>query len=257
MKKMLTCLAVIALSLPTITWAGWIIENQNADPDTGATQALYVQDGKAMAGNPNQGLKVIFDVNNSKIFFVNPEQKAFWSGTPEEFSKARAKANEAAMKKYLEQVPPEQKEMFKARIKQIQKANQSKSKGPKPVTQVKKTGQSMEIAGKATQKHQVFLKGKLVAEMWLTPDVKLGDEVNIKAMQKMTNALSNEVDYASSDQVLALFEEGYPLRVVEYEDGDQNETERAGKVLKKDIPAEYFEVPKSYKKVILDKLDFE
>jgi hypothetical protein len=45
--------------------------------------------------------------------------------------------------------------------------------------------------------------------------------------------------------------------VVEYEDGEQNETQRVGKVIKKDIPAEYFEVPQSYKKITLDKLNFE
>lgn len=254
---MLACLAMITLFLPTFAWAGWIIEDQEVDPDTGATQALYVQDEKAMAGNPNQGVKVIFDVKNSKLFFVSPEQKAYWSGTPEEFSKAKIVAMEAAMKKYMAKVSPEQKKMFQAQMKAMKQAALKKSQTPIPVAKVKKTNETKELAGKKTQKHQIFIKGNLVAEMWITPEINLSDEVDIKAMNKMIQSLSDEVDYSSSKQVVSLFENGYPLRVVEYEDGEQNETQRVGKVIKKDIPAEYFEVPQSYKKITLDKLNFE
>lgn len=116
--KMFVCVVFITMAVSDC-FGGWIFTEKGEE----GAKTSYIQDNKIKIVEPDQ--IQIFDLNNNTIIIANPNQKSFWSGTPEEFADYGKKSLEN-IKESIDQemawMPTKQRESFKEdMLEQIKK----------------------------------------------------------------------------------------------------------------------------------------
>lgn len=253
-------LVSIFLLLASQAFAGWVIEEVSGYPEGEETrETIYFQKNKIKTVDSEQIM--IFDLEKGMLYFLNPDREIYWSGTPEEFQEAMKEAMKLAMEKMLEkmleEMAPEQREAYKQFMEGMEEETKEATPEKKVKVEVKKTSEKASVAGYSTQKYQVWVDGELKEELWISTEINLKDEIDLKKFVQFIQALSGageEESYESSPEYMGLMKQGYWLRSINYSLGKKGTVREATKVEKKRVPDSEFEVPKSYRKVSIGEM---
>ena len=111
MKTKGILLVFISLFLVSQAVAGWVIKevttNYEGDKDT---TIIYAQ--KNMIKSVDSQI-MIFNLEKGLIYFIVPERKIYWRGTPDEFQNGMEEGKKQMMEEQLKKMNPEQREAYK------------------------------------------------------------------------------------------------------------------------------------------------
>jgi hypothetical protein len=216
MKTRTILVAMIILAGAIQTQAGWVIEQNTILPDGKQTnQVLYIQNNKmAMAGDQ----QVIFNVETQEITVIMPDQGTYMTFPPQ-------------MIESMGKMAPEWQGAL----------------------EIKQTPDADKIAGYLASKYQVLVDGKLVQEVWMAKDLKIGEDLDLQKFAHMSASQAPRSTYQSSHEYQDFMKMGYPLKQVQYQ-GDGKIIIEVTKIKKEDVPASRFEVPAGLKEVNMQQM---
>lgn len=244
-------LLIILMSSPV--FAGWIF-TENSE---GEIQMTYIQGNKIKFVKPEQ--ITIFNLNENKLIFINPKDRTYWSGKPEEFVEASQKSIamlEKQMDEQLSNLPPDQRNSVQKALK-----NQKKPSSYVQLTvDIKHTDQTGTIIGYPVKKYEIWLNGKLRQEQWIASGIQINKDISPDLFRKFLYSL--KTDTFQDDQpnmmllpnVTDLLNIGWPLKRIDYDEDGYPETEETIKAEQVSIPGSAFEVPEHYQRISLMEL---
>ncbi len=253
MKMKTFLIAMILLLITSQIFAGIIIKEMDMEDSTMTT--IYIQSNKIKVVSSDNVF--MFNVNNGKICLISPEKKVYWIGKPEEMAESVEKFKQKSMDEYLSKMTPEQKKAYKQYMKQEDKSADEKAKKKIDVS-IKKTSIKANIAGYSTYKYKILVNGKLKEELWISPNVKFENEVDIDKMENLMNKFrkamgEGEDSYENTEEYKKYVIRNYPLKRIHYRSDGKSVTITKS-ILKKKIDNKIFDMPGDYKKIELIEL---
>ena len=158
------------------------------------------------------------------------------------------------MEAQISKMPPAQQ----AAIRKAMAAYMPKARKdtPPPKVKIENTDQKSVVAGYPVNLKKVFVNGKLAYELWVSPKIILGKDLDMKKFGKMMSAfkgLAGEREAAAwSPSVIDLLEKGWSLKFASFAPGDKKIENYVEKVTNEKIDTKLFSVPADYKKMNLD-----
>lgn len=254
MRVLFLFVAVVwGMMTPALSAAGWMFVSEGG----GEKGITTIDDNQLKYTAPDHTM--IFDLNENRITFINPQEKTFWSETPQSFAQQARMSRENIGKmldEQLKQVPKEQRETLEKVLRQQVKPMVS---GPPPQVTVQATGKTDKIAGRKVEQYLVLVNGEKKEELWIAPSISLEKDFDItrygRMMRDFQAALGNSEEAALSEPVvMALLKKGWPLRTVMYDEYGYPETEEVVEIEEKEIPPTEFDVPKGYERMAKDQI---
>lgn len=257
MKRFIAAaLAIAALVLTTTSPARAGYRLEEIDPEfPGEVTTTVFQAGKARIDGALEGLTIVVDVKGGEGWLIDKALKRYAGGPlaklaeelrkleEQDLAEAAAEAREASGEEPGEETAEE-----------TGAAEESAPEPEKPRSiEVKDAGAGEKLLGYETRRHQVFVDGELLEELWIAPKLEIAKEIDLAAfstaMQQMLGGgLSAGQGYEESPAYLALRASGYPLRQVLYFVGEKS-TLSVTSVTQQTFPAEDFAVPKGFARI--------
>ena len=211
--------------------AGWIMVEQNGDK-------TLISNGRLKG--TSEGVSWILNGPKKEMSFIDDGQKIYWQGTIDDYCSSMTDMMDQMMKN----IPEDQRKMME---QMMAKGNQT----PGQKVDVVKTGEGKKIAGFNTLKYKVLVNGELFEEVWLTTDAAVMKEYKplVPVIQKFNSCMGimgMEFMPEKSAEYQKLWEIGFHLRSVRYEDGNPETDTDVVKMEKADIPGKEFQVPAGY-----------
>jgi len=217
---------------------------------------LLIQDNKMLFKDTTNNVSTLFDFDKDQMIVLDHNSQTFTVIDPEAFVKAvekYTKKMEKMRQKHLESLPPEQREMVEKMIKQ-RELKSGKDESGKIVISIKSSDESTNISGYKASKYEVFHNDKLNEELWLTNDLDIQNELELKKMSnlmtefKKVNKRLGDDTVVNEDAFINLFANGgFPLKTVDRSFGETVYIEEVVDIKKQDIPKEDFKLPSGYK----------
>lgn len=239
------CALVLLLAL---TWppgparAGLVITEGQGE----SLAQTYIQANKLRYDNSGQ--VTIFDLNQGTMILLQPARKLYWAGTPEDFARQVKSAVDAQLDAELKALPEEERQVLK------DDARRPALEAPaKVVVKVERGAQVETLAGHPARKHQVFVEGQLIEEVWIAEDLDLTKELDPdKYAGLLLQTRSDDYsDWEFDPQVRALRTRGLEMKSVRMAVTGPEESAVVQKVEKKQLPDSTFAVPPGYKKATM------
>ncbi len=269
MNKFSLILFQIFLALILFTgplYAGIVMEQVRYElktPDKKDKGLLLIQDNKMLFKDTTNNVSTLFDFDRDQMIVLDHNNQTFTVIDPDAFVKAvedYTKKAEEMRQKHIESLPPEQREMVEKMIKEREQESGKDSIG-KIVISIKNSEVSEEISGYKASKYEVFHNNKLNEELWLTNDLNLQDELDLKKMSnlmtefKKVNKRLGDDTVVNEDAFINLFASGgFPLKTVDRSFGETVYIEEVVDVKKEDIPKDNFKLPSGYKERSVNEL---
>jgi hypothetical protein len=260
MKARILLAMAFSLLLASNAYAGWIIESGTTMQDGEQSKdVVYIQDNKMKIVSwegQSVGEIMIFDVEKGTMCVCMPERKIYFCGTPDELKKSSEEMADKMKEAMMAQMPPEQREAYKEMM-EMEAGEEGAAPEKKATYEVKKTSEKASIAGFSTVKYQVFMNGELDQELWIASKVRAVDELDMGKMMNMMKGMSGSgehVSFTSTQEFLEVTRQGFPLKTVHYESGEQSEVEEAVRIEKKKIPASELKPPEDYRELTMEQV---
>jgi len=248
-KSLLTSLFILMLSANL--FAGSIIKIKSVQTmynDTTTTvDVIYIQDGKIRSETIDDGYTSITIMDPKKGVMINIEtsENSYTIITKEDFSKFIQQIK-MQKEKMLAQLPEEQREMMSIMFDQ-----QMEEMKNQPKTEHKKVG-TEKFNDYNCEVYHGFIQEEKTEEMWIAPwkNMKLKDEyVSVfksmeKFFMKITENMGEFSDMIEDEFDSEMFDKGFPVKTIEYEDGVPIIVETLEEVTEKELSPSLFEVPK-------------
>ncbi|NOX65575.1 MAG: DUF4412 domain-containing protein [Chlorobi bacterium] len=250
-KAMITFFLVLIFSANL--FAGGIVKLKSVQKPQGTTyeDIIYVQNGKLrMESNGDEDKTItIIDPEKGTMIDIDKADNSYIVLTQEDFRKFSQKMK-MQKEEMLKQLPEEQREAMSKMIDQ--QMGQMKNQ---PKTEFKKVGNE-KVNGYDCEVYQGFKSGTKVKEIWITPweNIKLKDEyIKVfkglkKFFQQMTDNMGEYGKMIENEFDSEMFDKGFPVKTIEYEDGNQVLVETIEEVTEKELSPVLFEVPKNMTK---------
>lgn len=243
----------------THTSAGWIIKEKIYDTDNKeiTNQIVFIQDNKIK--QVGEDFTTVFNLDDNTITLYRPEIRIYWKGTVDEYKREMHETYEIMMKMELEKIPSDQQESAEEMFKKMMKVMENPDLTTEPSMDVliRQTADNENIAGYNSSKYQVFINGILKEDIWVSEEVNVSEDLDIRKFYHQVYQLSggfrDDFEYQSGAQYIQLIEKGYFLRSKDYQYGFQTITE-VTEITEKDLPESEFDIPAGYKKVSLPDL---
>ena len=245
-RKAAGLLLSFVLSCPLPALAGWVVtEGQGED-----RSLTYIQNNRIKYEDSEQA--TIFDLERGTMTVLQPRTKRYWTGSPQDFTLQMKAAVDAQLESELAGLPPEQRQALKeaAGISEAPHAPPATPAGPALAVQVQRTDQVDRVAGHAARKHQIWVEGRLVEEVWIAEDLDLARELDpAKFANLLAQAKGDDLgDWEFDPQVRQLRAKGLELKSVRHGATGPEEAGVVQRVEQKDLPAHIFEVPAGYER---------
>ncbi len=252
-------LRVALLTLAVLFWStgalgGWVIVDRDQDGQEFTTfiqeNSFKYEDSEAVT---------IFNVSKDMLTFIRPDKKMYWAGSPKEFQKELRTASDEFTKEQMASVPPEQRDAFKTMMNQEHGEESAEPSAKKTFhVEVKGPMETDTIAGQQASKYEIWVNGVLKEATWVTELEGLKKDMDVKQFTMMTGEMigGSFLGWEDAPEVVAMRTKGFPLRTVEYEDGEAVYTSEVVKLEKKNFPPEFFTVPAGMRKVTVKEIMF-
>jgi hypothetical protein len=228
--------ATLLLLVGSSARAGFRI--QEVDPEfPGEVTTYWFQGGKARVDGALEGLTLIVDTKAGEGWLIDSALRRFAGGPFDALAAELARLEE----ENLEESSSEEG------------AGEAAAPAKPHSVEVKDLGPAERLLGYETRRHQVFVDGELIEEIWIAPKISTAAEVDpaafATAMRKMLgDSMSVGQGYEESAAYRALRASGYPLRQILYFVGEKSTLE-ASAVTVQDFAAGDFAVPKGFARV--------
>jgi hypothetical protein len=240
MKKILLGTLLILLC-PAFATAGVVLTDISGDK-------TYISDGR-LKYESKEGQTQIFLTQKEEIILIDNERQVYARGTVDDFCRLGKDLMESAMAG----MSPQEREM----MKQFMAGSQSAPKA-EPAVSVSRQGSGGKIAGLDTEKYRVNVDGEPYAELWLSKDRALMQELGglqkllalaaeMGACMEAGTGMSISVDPENTPEYQALYREGYPLKVVSLQGTAPEVDEEVAQVEEKSLSDEEFQAPAGYR----------
>ena len=254
-KSTFLTLAFLMLLGSARLYAGWIITEKTTDPygETGS-QTLMFQDQKIRLSDANTGF--IFDLKTGKLTMVDDAEKIYWTGKIDSFREESSKAMKTIVENMISKIPKEQQAMFRQIFENME--NMYREPDPGEINAmditIEKTGETEKIAGYSSTEFIVSVNGKKVEQVWLSSQLDISGEFDLKAFQRSINQITPASDqsdlYQYNDRYIDLIGKGYPMKTI---DADGTTTEVTS-IKETGIPHSEFEPDPQYKRIDLTEM---
>ena len=248
------------------SYSGIVMEQMRYElktPDKKDKGILLIQDNKMLFKDTTNNVSTLFDFDRDQMIVLDHNGQTFTVIDPKAFVKAiedYTKEVKRMRQKHLESLPPEQREMVEKMIKKRELETGKNGTG-KIVISIKNTGVSENISGYKASKYEVFHNDKLNEELWLTNDLNIQKELDLKKMSnlmtefKKVNKRLGDDTVVNEDAFINLFANGgFPLKTVDRSFGETVYIEEVVDIRKEDIPADNFKLPSGYKEKSVNEL---
>jgi hypothetical protein len=255
MNKSSICKLINLLFLFSISsiFAGGVIKIIETDPnsDEKFESIMYVQDGKIRIEDKEDGGYItIFDTNKGILTNINLEDNTYFVLTKDDFKKfgqsiAKMRKQQEEM---LNKLPEEQRESMK---KMMDEQFDKMKKAPKKEFKQTKSGSFSKYDCLI---YEGFSDGQKTDEIWVAEwgQMKLRlDYVRVfqglkNFMQEMINNMGEYGELAQSDLDSWVLEKGFPVKSIDYENGQPIRISTIQEVGEIDLSEELFSVPAGY-----------
>jgi len=248
------------------SYSGIVMEQMRYElktPDKKDKGLLLIQDNKMLFKDTTNNVSTLFDFDRDQMIVLDHNGQTFTVIDPKAFVKAiedYTKEVKRMRQKHLESLPPEQREMVEKMIKERELESGKNGTG-KIVISIKSSEISENISGYKASKYEVYHNDKLNEELWLTNDLDIQKELDLKKMsnlmsefKKVNKRLGNDT-MVNEDAFINLFANGgFPLKTVDRSFGETVYIEEVVDIRKEDIPADNFKLPSGYKEKSVNEL---
>jgi hypothetical protein len=248
MKHRWSFVFAIVLLTASQAAAGWVFFSDG----TQEKQTTYISDNRLKFAASDQIM--IFDIDANRIAFLNPDMRTYWKGAPETFA-ASAKLTSEDIKdmieENLEEVPPQQWETM---AENLRRQMLQQTGGPPPAVVVNLTADYETIAGYRARKHEIHINGELRQDLWIADGIEVSTEMDVEKYGQMLRTFHSTLGYnaetAFSDpKVISLYEKGWPLRTVTYDEEGYPDKTEVTQVIRKPLMADEFQAPSGYREL--------
>jgi hypothetical protein len=251
MKKFrLSILVGFIVLFSTNAFSGWIFSEKSE----GEIQMTYVQNNNIKFVQPEQ--VTIFRLNENILTFINPKEKTYWSGTPEQFVQSIDEVmamTEKHLNEQLGNLPPEQRDALQKTLK-----SQFRKQSSAPVkVDIRQTDETDTIIGYPVRKYEIRINGQLSQEQWIANSIQISREFKPDLYRKFLTSL--RTDFFQNEptmlpEVADLLNKGWPLKRTDYDEDGYPETEETIKAEQSSIPASAFDIPSNYRRISLTEM---
>jgi hypothetical protein len=118
---------------------------------------------------------------------------------------------------------------------------------------VERTGQVDTLAGHPARKHQIYVEGQLLEEVWIAEDLDIGKELDPDKYAKLLlqTRSDDSGDWEFDPQVRALRTKGLEMKSIRHAATGPEESGGVQKVEQKQLPDSTFQVPAGYQKATM------
>jgi len=269
MKKLLFIFLQILLVLilfSDYSYSGIVMEQIRYElktPDKKDKGLLLIQDNKMLFKDTTNNVSTLFDFDRDQMIVLDHNGQTFTVIEPEAFVKAveeYTKEIERMRQKHMESLPPEQRKMVEKMMKE-RELESGKNETGKIVISIKNSEVSENISGYKASKYEVFYNDKLNEELWLTNDLNIQNELDLKKManlmtefKKVNKRLGTDTMVNEGAFIKLFANGGFPLKTVDRSFGETVYIEEVVEIKNQDIPKENFKLPSGYKEKSVDEL---
>jgi hypothetical protein len=230
--------------------AGWqvtckIVSNEGSV----ITETLFIEQGKIKIELPD--IIATFDLKSGSLILADPVNFVYYQGSMTEYTDGLKTFRLAALlesdKGLTEKPAAGSKFGDSAQIENYY----NDLKIPAGILGVVKTETESEIAGYRTTKYNILLNGILKEEVWIAPEIQLGEEFVWSIFLnflKTTGIEDMAPAYLNSPEYFDLLNSGFPLRRIIIANGIRTETQ-VSRIKEKTISGYEFETPSLSKKL--------
>ncbi len=252
-KKLFPTFAFLVISLST--FAGWEITYRSTTSDGEIKyDVMLVEDNMVKYTGVDGGF--IIDVNTREFIFLLIDMDGYWKGNIDDFRKEMDKSMKMVMEELMKNIPEDQHEMYAQMLSGMDEMFST----PLPDeidavnVEVLKTSELEEVAGYSTQKYEIRVDGNLKEQIWLTTELDISDDLNIRALSEMFNMIQSNVDgeslYSYSEEYLDLWDNGFSMKTI---DNDDDAIEVI-KVEKTNLSKSDFSIPEGYQLISTEQI---
>lgn len=235
--------------------AGWVITLRESESDGTKYYDTMMIENNMMKSAGHDG-SFIFDVNTREFYMIDDGNKTYWKGQLDEFRLNYYNAMKVAVDQMLASLPPEQQEMYRQTFSDMVEiySQPDEEKIDAVNIEVNKTLETEEIAGYRSVKHEVMVDGELVEELWISDDLNVKNDLDLKAIAELMNEIRPNLDdeylYEYTDEYMKLWEKGFRMRSIE----DNGDISEVIKVEKKQIGSSEFKAPEGYTRLSIEEM---
>jgi hypothetical protein len=227
------------------------VANPRANDTSEHKETILFKGKKARIDADNDKEYKVADFEKGEVYLVNPEKKSYSKLTFKDLAKLRDVAF-FQIKTQLDQVDklePEEKAMaemmYGPTIKKLREALANKDKESK--VEVKKPGETKDIAGH-TCKHVIIEEnGVKVLDLWMTDEVKIEVDLAevLASMALFSPSVKKKVKELKGYSLMTTYVFDIAIQKI-------TNTSETTEIKTEDIPAEKFELPKDFKLIESD-----
>lgn len=233
-------LALVSLAGPAL--AGLLVTEGQGE----SRSYTYIQANRLRYEDAGQ--VTIFDLNQGTMILLQPAHKRYWTGTPEDFARQVKSTVDAQLDVELKALPEDERLALK------DDARRPALEAPaKMQVKVVRTDQVDTLAGHRARKHQIFVEGQLLEEVWIAEDLDVGKELDPDKYAKLLlqTRSDDSGDWEFDPQVRALRTKGLEMKSIRHAATGPEESGGVNKVEQKQLPDSTFQVPPGYTKATM------
>ncbi len=245
-RAMALCFALCAAAAAFgqgLTWVSTTSGGPMGDR-TSSAHMYYMPQMLRVVGNEGNRT-VILRMDQQKIYTLNSNDKTYTEMTFDQLeamakkAASRFDANSEEMRKRLEGMPEDQRKMVEKML-----AERNANKDQKAKIDVKKVGQTKQVAGYAATGYTLLRNGKEVLTLWATRDIKGYDAMkkDLRSFNQRLTSLNPMMSKEMSEALKTV--EGFPLEV----DMTNGVKTVMSNIESKNTPTSEFQVPSGYTK---------
>lgn len=255
--RLLSLVLCTVVMVPGSVKAGFIIHEQDYasdEPENKTISVAYIQNNRMKFQEKDDFIYYIWDLEKGNTYQVNESAGIYSGGTFE--------SQLESIRNYIARFKREMADEIRVFGGEMTGYPHARTEAEGFKLDILETADMEIIAGYRSVKHEIRIGGKKIEDIWISRDMDITGELDYrrykKMFQKWMKAISDAViepgsvhgeeDWTESEDYIGLFEKGYTMRQVEYDEWGEYITEVI-KVEAKNIPDEEFNIPRGFRKV--------
>ncbi|MBN1894946.1 DUF4412 domain-containing protein [bacterium] len=223
--------------------AGWVIHQVH---ESGATETIVIASNQMRI--TGGGTVMLMNLEKETLAILVPARKVFFQGRPSDLHPARDHSMVKNLEKDLNHLPPDQRSIAEAYIRERQAEFQDRGQDHLPVTPpkviVRDTGRQEQISGIATRIFEVFADEQLVETVWIS-GISVLKDLNYHRLQKFSAAMAGleiGMSYETSETYIRLLQKGFPMKILQV----AGESMTVTRIENQTVSASQFRIPEGF-----------
>ncbi|MBN2639014.1 MAG: hypothetical protein JXR65_08000 [Bacteroidales bacterium] len=239
--------------------AGWVITEQSTNKYGNKTfQTTFIQGNYIRLDAPT--LVSIFDLKNDKIILLFPQDRAYWEGSADQLQQQFRDLMVKQLQIIISHAPDTQRDSLQKIYQHLSSSNFNQEDSNavlKPVLQVVKTSQTLNILGYNTSMFEIKTDSILLEKIWVTNKIKPYLNIPIKETLKLTNAInpfSGVTVIPVSNEYMQILQNGAVLKREFYTSGNKVQSAQVSDIKEVKIVETIFEIPANYELMTIEQV---